>query len=83
MTHDYEAALNHFIDMIEPQIYNSTKRRKDAIAAIESALKLAAKVTSEPSEGMIKAAISSYNNNGEFALVTHFKAMVSQAMGEV
>lgn len=52
-------------------------------AAIRFALKLAAKVMQEPSHTMLDAAIKSYNQNGQFALQSHFTAMISQACKEV
>lgn len=75
MKHDYEAALN--------ELQDTTFLDAATVNAAIHALKLADKVTQEPSEGMIEAAIDSYNHHGVFALVTHHKAMVAQAIKEV
>jgi hypothetical protein len=41
------------------------------------------KVTGEPSEGMIEATITSFNDNGKLALVSHAKSYINQARKEV
>lgn len=50
---------------------------------IRRALRIAHELMQEPSEEMTKKAIESYNQNGKFALVSHYKAMRDQLLKEV
>lgn len=55
----------------------------DKYTTIRKALRLADKVTGDPSEGMIEATITSFNDNGKLALVSHAKAYINQAIKEL
>lgn len=76
MKHDYEAAIN--------QRYLSDDEAwvRDYGDIIEHALKLAAKVTGEPSDGMVNAAVESWNDQ-KFSVEMEIKAVIAQAEREI
>lgn len=77
-----EAATIDFNSNVEPQIYNSTKKRRDTIEAVRFALAFTAKAMGNLSQDAIQAGIDSYNRNGNLAIVAHYKAMIDQIVKE-
>lgn len=51
--------------------------------AINTLITFTEKVLGEPSEAMVEATITSFNDNGKLALVSHAKAYINQAKKEV
>lgn len=51
--------------------------------AVDVLVNFTEKVLGEPSEAMVEATITSFNDNGKLALVSHAKAYVNQARKEV
>lgn len=48
-----------------------------------SALRFTLAAMDKPSDEVIQAGITSYNENGNFALVSHFKAMIAALVAQV
>lgn len=97
MTTEYKKALdkvNEHISYCNRQLENTwilnndnekIENIKEAILfhnTLSNAMRIAHALMQEPSEEMRIAAIESYNQNGNFALVSHFKAMRDQMLKE-
>jgi hypothetical protein len=78
MKYDYKAALENF-EGYAPyyDLYDSTEK------AIIHALKLAEKVTGEPTEGMVKAACNHFRATADARFEEAYKVMTHQAKKEI
>lgn len=51
--------------------------------ALDTLITFTEKVLGEPSEAMVEATITSFNDNGKLAIVSHAKSYINQARKEV
>lgn len=58
-------------------------RKEHSLDVLKTITAFIEKVLGEPSEEMVEATITSFNDNGKLALVSHAKAYINQARKEV
>lgn len=82
MNHDYKAALEAMND--EDHVIDLFDKDFPLKQTIINALKLAEKVTGEPSVGMLEANMKAFSKSCEYdTRPCEFKAMISQAQKEI
>jgi len=58
-------------------------RKEHSLDVLKTITEFTEKVLGEPSEAMVEATITSFNDNGKLALVSHAKSYINQARKEV
>ena len=74
LKHDNRWKRGEDIKQIKPAV---------VLEAIDTLISFTEKVLGEPSEAMVEATITSFNDNGNLALVSHAKAYINQAEKEL